>query len=96
MIIFLIWIYKIYFLGKFRRFSVVMYVSMGWCIVLTLKQVMIAVPYDLLRVIFIGGLFYTSGIIFYQMKSIPFNHAIWHVFVLLGSIVHFLGMILLI
>jgi len=89
-------LYKIYFLGKFRKFSVVMYVSMGWCIVLSSKQLLVSVPHDLLIVLIIGGLFYTSGIVFYQKKSVPFNHAIWHIFVLLGSIIHFFGMLTLI
>lgn len=89
-------LYKIYFLGKFRKFSIIMYLSMGWCIVLSAKQLLISVPHNLLIVLIIGGIFYTSGIIFYQKKSVPFNHAIWHIFVLIGSIIHFFGYITLI
>ena len=89
-------LYKIYFLGKFRKFSIFMYLSMGWCIVLSAKELLVSVPHNLLLVLIIGGLFYTSGIVFYQKKSVPFNHAIWHIFVLIGSIIHFFGFLMLV
>ncbi len=86
-------LYKIYFLGKFKRFSLFMYITMGWCILLSFKELVNSLPHNLIVTLLIGGLFYTSGVVFYQKKSVPFNHAIWHIFVLIGSIVHFCGII---
>jgi len=89
-------IYKLNFIGKFKRFSLFMYVSMGWLILLSIKDLVTMVPINLIWFLLAGGIFYTSGIIFYQKKSIYFHHAIWHIFVLIGSFIHFLGIILFI
>lgn len=86
-------IYKIFFLGRFRRFSLIMYLVMGWFILITAKDLMLYLPEMFLKLLFLGGVFYSLGIIFYQKKSVPFNHAIWHIFVLLGSIIHFYAII---
>ncbi|MBH37994.1 hemolysin D [bacterium] len=86
-------LYKLKFIGKFKRFSLFMYLSMGWLILLSINDLINLVPINLIWFLLIGGIFYTVGIIFYQKKSIYFNHAIWHMFVLIGSIIHFLGII---
>tara|TARA_B100000579_G_C22589746_1_gene737466 strand:- start:337 stop:672 length:336 start_codon:yes stop_codon:yes gene_type:complete len=86
-------VYKLKFIGKFKRFSLFMYLSMGWLILLSINDLIRLVPIDLIWFLLSGGIFYTVGIIFYQKKSIYFNHAIWHMFVLIGSIIHFLGII---
>lgn len=82
-------IFKTLFIGRFKAFSVVLYLVMGWlCVTVMddLKSQMSALGITLL---FAGGLFYSLGVIFYVGKRIPFNHAIWHVFVLGGAFSHF-------
>ncbi|MGV6831005.1 MAG: PAQR family membrane homeostasis protein TrhA [bacterium] len=82
-------ILKIFFTGKFEKLSLLLYILMGWLIIFDFKnlwEVQSAMGITLLG---LGGLFYTLGTIFYAVERIPYNHAIWHVFVLTGSIFHF-------
>ena len=83
---------KIFITGKSGIISVVFYIAMGWIIVLAIKPILETVPLNLFIWLLIGGLSYTFGIIFYAMEKMPYNHAIWHLFVLRGSITHFFGM----
>ena len=83
--------FKAFLFGKFRAFSVISYIMMGWLIVIALKPMLQAIPAGMFFWIILGGACYTFGIIFYAVKKIPFNHAIWHLFVLGGSISHFFG-----
>lgn len=76
---------------KTKVASMVLYFLMGWLVVLAIKPMLSAVPVGMLMLLLIGGLFYTLGIIFYAAKGIPHNHGIWHLFVLAGSVSHFLG-----
>lgn len=78
-------------LEKTRRISLILYVLMGWLVIVAIKPMLAMVPAGLLYFLFAGGLFYTVGILFYAVKKIPFNHGIWHLFVLGGSICHFAG-----
>lgn len=80
-------------LGKYKIISVVIYMIMGWLAIFAIKPMLAALPPGLFTWFILGGLFYTSGIIFYACKRIPYNHAIWHVFVLGGSITHFFGIL---
>lgn len=81
-------------LEKTRRISMALYVLMGWLVIVALKPMLAMVPAGLLYFLLAGGLFYTIGILFYAVKKIPFNHGIWHLFVLSGSICHFTGFLL--
>jgi len=83
--------FTLIFWGRFKVFHVVLYIAMGWLIVFIWKPVTSVIPLSLLKWIIAGGLTYTVGTIFYAMKKLPFYHAIWHVFVLGGSIFFFLG-----
>ena len=65
---------------------------MGWSIVLVIKQALIMIPKGMFIWIFLGGIAYTLGTIFYLWKK-PYSHFIWHLFVLLGSVLHFLGIL---
>ena len=87
-------IYKLLYIGRFKRFSLVMYSFMGWLLIVALKDLLHVLPLPFIYLLFIGGAFYTIGIIFFQYTKLPFNHAIWHVFVLIGSLVHYLAIIL--
>lgn len=82
---------KIFFTGKFNFLSTVLYVLMGWQIVFAATPFLENNPLELVLLVFLGGISYTLGAILYSIDKIPFNHAIFHVFVLVGSICHFWG-----
>lgn len=82
---------KIISLERLKVFSILLYLAMGWLIVIAIKPMLAAVPEGLFAWLLIGGLAYTFGLIFYVCKKIPFNHGIWHLFVLGGSTVHYFG-----
>lgn len=84
-------IFKLFFTGKFRIISTAIYLAMGWSIVAAPKEFSAAIPDEQFFWIWIGGAFYTIGVVFYLIKKIPYHHAIWHVFVLAGAISHFIG-----
>ncbi|AUC21374.1 MULTISPECIES: hemolysin III family protein [Polaribacter] len=84
-------ILKLFFTGRFDKISTAMYLLMGWQVVFFIKPLMVALPTFNLNLLIGGGVFYTIGAILYSIKKIPYNHAIFHVFVLLGSISHFIA-----
>ena len=79
---------KIFFTGKFEAFSLVLYGVMGWLIVIDLPYLLERMSSSGLIYLAAGGAFYTIGILFYAVKKIPYNHLIWHFFVLGGAISH--------
>jgi len=81
---------KIFFTGRFEVFSVLLYLIMGWLIVIDFSNLSEYIGSNGTLLLFAGGLFYTIGILFYAIHRIPFNHVIWHLFVLGGAICHFL------
>lgn len=85
---------KIFLIGKYKIISVFLYVAMGWLILIAFKPMLQMVPKGLIIWLFIGGVCYTFGLIFYAWKKVPYFHLIWHLFVLGGSISHFWGMLL--
>ena len=84
-------ILKLFFTGKYDLFSTIMYVLMGWVIVLAIKPLIHNLPLEGLLWLFAGGISYTIGAILYSIKKIKFNHAIFHMFVLIGSFGHFMS-----
>ena len=82
---------KIFFTGKFKLVSTLMYVFMGWIIIFAIKPLINSLSSDGLLWLVIGGISYTTGAILYSIKKIKFNHAIFHIFVLLGSFSHFIS-----
>ena len=76
--------------GRFEKLSLSLYLILGWFIVIAIKPLLDVMDPGGLWSLLIGGLFYTIGVIFYVWDSLPFNHAIWHLFVMAGSISHFL------
>ena len=95
LIFFLVWgmalggtILKIFFTGRFEVFSLLLYLIMGWLIVFDISNLVENTSTRGLMYLFIGGAFYTLGIFFYVMRKIPYNHLIWHFFVLGGAISH--------
>lgn len=79
---------KIFFTGRFEAFSLVLYGVMGWLIVIDLPYLLGHMSSSGLIYLASGGAFYTIGILFYAVKRIPYNHLIWHFFVLGGAISH--------
>lgn len=76
--------------------SVILYLAMGWCCVLALDSLVVLLPQASLVWLFVGGVFYTSGIVFYVLDSwYPWCHGVWHLFVLAGSISHYFAILLL-
>jgi len=82
-------LWKFFHVEKFQIISTLVYIAMGWLVLIAIKPVMSAVPLSGLVWLVAGGLFYTVGVLFFAMKKIPYNHAIWHVFVMAGSICHY-------
>lgn len=80
---------KLFFTGKFEVFSTLLYLIMGWLIVFDFSNLSKAIGDNGVLLLFAGGLAYTLGIVFYAVEKIPFNHVIWHLFVLAGAIFHF-------
>lgn len=82
-------IMKVFTVHRMRFIGPMMYVGLGWIALLVLKPLTAALAGTGLALFFIGGAAYTVGVIFYLWDRLPFNHAIWHVFVLAGSACHF-------
>jgi len=86
-------IFKVTMLRRWTGASVVLYLAMGWSVVVAFKPMLAAVAPEGLVLLAAGGLAYTVGVIFYAWESLPFNHAVWHGFVLAGSVFHFFAVL---
>ena len=84
-------IFKLFFTGKYDKLSTVMYVLMGWMAVFAMKPLYENLSPQGLFWLIMGGVFYTVGAVFYAQNKLKFNHAIFHIFVLLGSASHFVS-----
>jgi len=82
---------KIFFTGRFRLASTLVYVFMGWLIVFFIKPLVGSLPLAGLLWLLAGGLAYTLGALLYSIGRLPLNHALFHLFVLLGSVCHFVA-----
>lgn len=80
---------KLFYTGRFEVFSTLLYLVMGWLIVFDFSNLYEAIGNNGIILLFASGLAYTVGIVFYAIQKIPYNHVIWHVFVLAGAIFHF-------
>ena len=85
---------KLFFTGRFNIISTLLYVAMGWMVVFAYRDVVDNLASQGLYLLAAGGFAYTQGAVLYSIKKIPFNHAIFHFFVLLGSLFHFLSIYL--
>lgn len=89
--------FKILTFGKFDKYkalSLLLYIGMGWIAIFPIRAIINSTSINFFYWILGGGLLYTIGTIFYGIKKIPYNHAIWHLFVLAASVVHFLGIVI--
>jgi len=80
--------------GRRHNLVVACYVAMGWIVVFVAKPLVAGLPAGGLALLAAGGLAYTLGVIFYKWRSLPYNHAVWHGFVLTGSALHFFAVLL--
>lgn len=76
-----------------RWFSALLYIAMGWLCIIAVRPMLDSVAPGGLILLLIGGLAYTIGTLFYVWSKLPFHHAIWHVFVLVGSVFHFFAIL---
>jgi len=85
--------FKILFMGRLKKLSVAFYLLMGWLIVVAARELWLRVPHQALLLVLMGGILYTVGVVFYSWRR-PYHHAVWHLFVLGGSICHYLAVLL--
>jgi len=85
---------KTFFTGRFEIISLLLYLVMGWLIVFDFTALALAVSPRAISLLIAGGGFYTAGILFYVWNSLKYNHVLWHLFVLAGSICHFFSIYL--
>jgi hemolysin III len=88
-------VFKVFWVKKFVILSTILYISMGWVIVFAIKPIMSAMTSAGIIFLVLGGVLYTVGTIFYVWRKIRYHHAVWHLFVLGGSICHFFTVLLL-
>jgi len=86
-------VFKSIFITKFRKLSVAVYVVMGWISIIAIKELFQTVPITGMLLLALGGFFYTAGVVFYVWKRLPYNHAVWHLFVLCGSVCHYFAVL---
>ena len=94
----LVWIMTVFgitgeflFTEKFKSIEFIMYIAIGWMAIIAIKP-LLRLPVEIFIWIMIGGITYSIGAIFYRWEKLPFNHTIWHLFVLGGSLSHFIAM----
>ena len=84
-------VFKLFYTGRFKLLSTAIYIAMGWLVIVAIKPMLTALDGWTLGWLLLGGLFYTLGTYFYHRESIRFSHAIWHLFVIGGSVCHFIA-----
>ena len=82
---------KLFYTGKYDTISTISYVLMGWLIIIAIKPLVDNFSFNGLVWLLFGGIFYTIGAVLFMMHSLKYNHAIFHIFVLLGSFCHFMA-----
>ncbi|EPK7360452.1 PAQR family membrane homeostasis protein TrhA [Kluyvera ascorbata] len=87
-------LFKLTIAHRFKVLSLVTYLTMGWLSLIVVYQLAVKLSIGGVTLLAVGGIVYSLGVIFYVCKRIPYNHAIWHAFVLGGSACHFLAIYL--
>ncbi len=86
-------IFQVYLIEKAKILSLVLYAVMGWGMLVAIKPLVASVAFGGIVLLVSGGVAYTAGIAFYVWRRLPYHHAIWHVFVLMGSTLHFFAIL---
>ncbi|MCY7355096.1 MAG: hemolysin III family protein [Lysobacter sp.] len=84
-------VFKLYFTGRFKLISTLIYVAMGWLVILAIRPVTAALDDWTFGWLLAGGVAYTLGTVFYHLPSLRYSHAIWHLFVITGSVCHYIA-----
>jgi len=79
---------KLFFTGKYNLLSVALYVAMGWMAIFIIRPIVNNMPPQVLYLLIASGLAYTLGVVFYLWHKLQYHHAVWHVFVLAGTVTH--------
>lgn len=82
-------VFKLFFSKRFKILSTIIYLLMGWLVIFLIKPLIANLNFTSMSFLIAGGVTYSLGTIFYLWKNLKFNHAIWHLFVLGGSVCHF-------
>jgi hemolysin III len=85
-------IYKVFYFERYPKLSLTYYLVLGWTALFITPYYSVAIPMESLIFIFSGGIFYSIGVIFYAWRLVHYSHAVWHTFVLMGSITHYLAL----
>jgi hemolysin III len=85
---------KVAAIGRFRWLSMLLYLGMGWLALIALKPLTLAVSAGGVTLLFLGGVAYTLGTVFYGWRRLPYHHAVWHALVLAGSVLHYFAVLL--
>jgi hemolysin III len=86
-------LFQVTLLRRWVGLSIVLYVGMGWAVIVAMKPLLQTVAPQGLVLLLLGGLSYTGGIVFYLWHRLPYHHAVWHLFVLAGSVFHFFAIL---
>ena len=86
-------LFKLFYVEYYETMSLILYVMMAWLALVAMKPLLADVPVGGLVLLAGGGAAYMAGIIFYLWDHLPFNHAIWHLFVIAGSVCHFIAVL---
>ncbi|MBN8261129.1 MAG: hemolysin III family protein [Xanthomonadales bacterium] len=86
-------VFKLFYTGRFRRLSTFIYIAMGWLVVVAAKPMFRALDGPTLAWLLAGGIAYTAGTAFYLRPHARWSHAIWHLFVILGSLCHYVAVV---
>jgi hemolysin III len=85
--------FKALFIHRFQVLSTLAYVGMGWLCVVAWNEMVTNLPPQSLTLLAAGGASYTIGVIFYAWHKMPYNHAVWHLFVIGGSVCHYFSIL---
>lgn len=85
-------IFKIFFTGRLEIISTALYIALGWMVMFIIRPITECMDDTVFFWLIAGGMSYTAGVIFYMWERLPFNHSIWHVFVLGGCMSHFISL----
>jgi hemolysin III len=86
-------VFKLFYTGRFKRLSTLIYLAMGWLVLVAIKPIMATLDGWTFGWLIAGGAFYTLGTFFYHRESIPYAHAIWHLFCIGGSVCHYVAVL---
>lgn len=87
-------LFKVFFIHRYEAVSLIFYIAMGWLVIFAIRPLHAAIGTEGITLLVIGGLLYTFGAIFYAWRRIPYNHAIWHLFVIGGSAAMYFSILL--